>query len=184
MDDQDVVDEFINDRTWKQANTLFMAGELQYVLDDDTSVEQKQRIAYLTDYWNRLPNFYAEGGRGWWAGLSSNIVKGMADPLNYVGGFLGGQVVKQGIKTAGKEVIEKAVQNQIMKKAVVKGTGITVAADATVFGGADAILQSTEKQIGLRENYDPLRTGYAMVIGAGTTVLPSALGSYFVGKKY
>ena len=58
-----VVDKFISDRTWKQANTLFMAGELQYVLDDDTSVEQKQRIAYLTDYWNRLPNFYAEGGR-------------------------------------------------------------------------------------------------------------------------
>ena len=183
MDDQDVIDEFISDRTWKQANTLSMGGELKYVLDDDTSVEQKQRLAYLTDYWSRLPNFYAEGGRGYWAGLSSNIMAGMADPLNYVGGFIGGQVVKQGVKTAGKEIIEKAVQNQIMKKAVVKGTGITVAADATVFGGADAILQSTEKEIGLRENYDPLRTGYAMVIGAGTTVLPSALGSYFVGKK-
>ena len=183
MDDRDVVDEFISDRTWKQANTLYMGGELKYVMDDDTSVEQKERIGYLMNYWNKLPNFYAEGGRGWWAGLSSNIMAGVADPLNYVGGFIGGQVVKQGVKSAGKEIIEKAVQNQIMKKAVVKGTGITVAADATVFGGADAILQSTEKALDMRTEYDLSRTAYSMIIGAGTTVLPAGLGNYFIGKK-
>ena len=180
---KDVIDEFISDRTWKQAHTLSMAGELKYVMDDDTSGEQKQRLAYLTDYWSRLPNFYAEGGRGWAKGLSSNIMAGMADPLNYVGGFIGGQVVKQGIKTAGKEIIKKSVQKEILKKSVIKGTGLTVAADATIFGGADALIQNTEKEIGLRDEYDISRTGYAAVIGAGTTILPSALGSYFVGKR-
>ena len=183
MSDKDVIDEFVNDRTWKQANTLFMAGELKYVLDDDTSVEQKQRISYLMNYWNQLPNFYAEGGRGWWKGLSSNIIKGMADPLNYVGGFLGGQVVKQGVKTAGKEVLNKAVQKEILTKAVVKGTGITMAADATLFGGADAIMQSTEMELGMRKEYNPMQTGYAVVVGAGTTLLPSIASNYFVGKK-
>ena len=169
---KDVIDEFISDRTWKQAHTLSMAGELKYVMDDDTSGEQKQRLAYLTDYWSRLPNFYAEGGRGWAKGLSSNIMAGMADPLNYVGGFIGGQVVKQGIKTAGKEIIKKSVQKEILKKSVIKGTGLTVAADATIFGGADALIQNTEKEIGLRDEYDISSTGYAAVIGAGTTILP------------
>ena len=180
---RDVVDEFVSDRTWKQAHTLSMTGELLYVLNDDTSVEQRQRLSYLQNYWNSLPNFYAEGGRGWWAGLSSNIVAGMADPLNYVGGFVGGQVAKQTMKAAGKEIVKKAVQKKLKTQAVVKGTGIAMVADATIFGGADAILQSTEKEIGMREQYDPLRTGYASVLGAGTTLLPSIAGAYFAGKR-
>ena len=180
---RDVVDEFVSDRTWKQAHTLSMTGELLYVLNDDTSVEQRQRLSYLQNYWNSLPNFYAEGGRGWWAGLSSNIVAGMADPLNYVGGFLGGQVAKKTMQAAGKEIVKKAVQKKLKTQAVVKGTGIAMVADATIFGGADAILQSTEKEIGMREQYDPLRTGYAVVMGAGTTLLPSIAGSYFAGKR-
>ena len=80
---EDVVDEFISDRTWKQANTLSMMGELKYALNEETDVNQKERLAYLMQYWSKLPNFYAEGGRGWWQGLSSNVAAGMADPLNY-----------------------------------------------------------------------------------------------------
>ena len=183
MTSRDIVDEFISDRTWKQAHTLSMAGELKYVLDDDTSTEQKQRLTYLQNYWNSLPNFYAEGGRGWWAGLSSNILAGMADPLNYVGGFVGGQVAKQTMKSAGKEIVKRAVQKKLKTQAVVKGTGIAMAADATIFGGADAVMQSTEKEIGMRTQYDPIRTGYSSILGAGTTLLPAIAGSYFAGKK-
>ena len=104
--EEDAVDEFISDRTWKQANTLHMMGELKYVLDADTDVKQKERLGYLMNYWQQLPNFYAEGGRGWWAGLSSNIGRGMADPLNYVGGVFGGLVVKQGVKQVGKDLLK------------------------------------------------------------------------------
>ena len=32
--DRDIVDKFVSDRTWKQANTLHMMGELKYVLDE------------------------------------------------------------------------------------------------------------------------------------------------------
>ncbi len=179
---EDAVDEFISDRTWKQANTLHMMGELKYVLDADTDVKQKERLGYLMNYWHQLPNFYAEGGRGWWAGLSSNIGRGMADPLNYVGGVFGGLVVKQGVKQVGKDLLKKSVQKKVTRDAAIKATGITAATDAAVFGGADAILQNTEMELGMRSEYDIGRTAQATVIGVGTTLLPTGVTSYFFAK--
>ena len=181
--DRDVVDKFISDRTWKQANTLHMMGELKYVLDAETDVKQKERLSYLTNYWTQLPNFYAEGGRGWFAGLSANIGRGMADPANYVGGIFAGQFVKQSVKQAGKELLKRSTQKQLVKEYALKATGITAAADSLVFGGADALIQSTEKEIGMRENYDPSRTGIAMVMGAGISVIPAGASSYFFAKS-
>ena len=32
--------------------------------------DQKARLAYLTRTWNKLPNFYQEGGRGFITGLA------------------------------------------------------------------------------------------------------------------
>ena len=113
--DRDVVDEFVSDRTWKQANTLHMMGELKYVLDEETDVKQKERLAYLTDYWSQLPNFYAEGGRGWWKGLSSNISRAMADPANYVGGIFAGQFVKQGVKKQEKNYLNVVRKNNLLR---------------------------------------------------------------------
>jgi hypothetical protein len=184
-DAEDVIDEFVSDRTWKQANTLSMMNELDYVLSKDTDVKQKERLAYLMQYWNQLPNFYQEGGRGWWAGLSANIGRGMVDPLNYVGGFLGGQVVKQGVKKAGQELLKKSVQKKVIRDATVKGAGLMAATDATIFGGADAILQKTEMEVGMREqgNYDLSRTGVSMITGAGVSIAPAALGAFGAAKR-
>ncbi len=184
-DAEDVIDEFVSDRTWKQANTLSMMDELDYVLSKDTDVKQKERLAYLMQYWNQLPNFYQEGGRGWWAGLSANIGRGMIDPLNYVGGFLGGQVVKQGVKKAGQELLKKSVQKKVIRDATVKGTGLMAATDATIFGGADAILQKTEMEVGMREqgNYDLSRVGTSMITGAGVSIAPAALGAFGAAKR-
>ena len=179
---EDVVDEFISDRTWKQANTLSMMGELKYALNEETDVNQKERLAYLMQYWSKLPNFYAEGGRGWWQGLSSNVAAGMADPLNYVGGIFGGMVVKQGAKQVGKELLKKSVQKQVTKQTAIRATGVTAATDAAVFGGADAILQNTEMELGMRNEYDIGRTGVATVIGVGTTLLPTGVTSFFAAK--
>ena len=184
-DAEDVIDEFVSDRTWKQANTLSMMNELDYVLSKDTDVKQKERLAYLMQYWNQLPNFYQEGGRGWWAGLSANIGRGMVDPLNYVGGFLGGQVVKQGVKKAGQELLKKSVQKKVIRDATIKGAGLMAATDATIFGGADAILQKTEMEVGMREqgNYDLSRVGTSMITGAGVSIAPAALGAFGAAKR-
>ena len=70
-DDKDVVDEFISDRTWKQSNIASIASEYIDIqkLDDN----QRGNLAYLQNYWNSLPNFYEEGGRGWAKGIFSNL---------------------------------------------------------------------------------------------------------------
>ena len=41
-----------------------MGAELAYVKGDDVTNDQKSRLAYLTRYWDELPDFYEEGGRG------------------------------------------------------------------------------------------------------------------------
>ena len=182
-DAEDAIDEFISDRTWKQSNTLSMMDELNYVLSNETDVQQKQRLSYLMQYWSQLPNFYQEGGRGWWDGISSNVLRGMADPLNYVGGIFGGQLVKQGVKKAGQELLKKSVNKKVVRDAAIKGTGLAVATDATIFGGADAILQKTEMEVGMRDKYDPTRTAYSAIIGAGTTIVPTGVSNYFLATK-
>ena len=69
--DEDVVDEFISDRTWKQANITSIGKE--YVTIQGLDESQKKNLAYLQNYWNQLPNFYEEGGRGWVGGIYSNL---------------------------------------------------------------------------------------------------------------
>ena len=41
-----------------------MAKEFSYITGENAGDDQKGRLAYLTKYWDNLPNFYEEGGRG------------------------------------------------------------------------------------------------------------------------
>ena len=61
---KEAVDKFISDRTWNQANSITMAKEFSYITGENAGDDQKGRLAYLTKYWDDLPNFYEEGGRG------------------------------------------------------------------------------------------------------------------------
>ena len=58
---KDVVDEYINDRTWKQANITSAFTELAQV--SGMKKDQLGRLKYLTEYWYNLPNFWEDGGR-------------------------------------------------------------------------------------------------------------------------
>ena len=60
----ELVDYFIDDRTWKQANSYSIGKELLYATSDAVSLDQKRRLKYLTEYWNNLANFWQDGGRG------------------------------------------------------------------------------------------------------------------------
>ena len=68
--DRDVVDEFIGDRTWKQANIVSVASE--YIDIKGLDEQRREDLAYLQDYWSKLPSFYETGGRGWAGGIFSN----------------------------------------------------------------------------------------------------------------
>ena len=118
-DDKEAVDKFISDRTWKQANTLAMGKEFAYVTGKNFTEDQKARLSYLTRYWEELPDFYEEGGRGA-SGFFANLGVGILDPLNIIGAGAGGIVSKGVLRKAGQEVIKSQVKKKAGKKVVEK----------------------------------------------------------------
>ena len=114
--DREAIDKFISDRTWNQANTLAMGKEFIYVTGNDFTNDQRARLSYLTRYWDELPNFYEEGGRGFISGVAQNLKVGILDPLNIIGVGTAGIVTKGVLKKAGQEVIESQLKKQTKKK--------------------------------------------------------------------
>ena len=204
--DEDVIDEFIADRTWKQANITSVASEFIDIRGLDT--KQKENLAYLQNYWNELPSFYEEGGRGWANGIWSNLWRGFLDPANVASLGFGALVTKTAGKKAASEVLKKTLQSKtikektkkrlqkelieaqsaITKKPILKqtaiATGATVGFDASLFTGADIVAQQSEKNIGLRDKIDLKRAGTVGIIGGGISVLPSGFFSYSAVKEF
>ena len=114
--DREAIDKFISDRTWNQANTLAMGKEFIYVTGNDFTNDQRARLSYLTRYWDELPNFYEEGGRGFISGVAQNLKVGILDPLNIIGVGVGGIVSKGVAKKAGQELIKSQLKKQTKKK--------------------------------------------------------------------
>ena len=179
--DAGVVDKFINDRTWKQANTYSIGKELIYATSESVSDDQKRRLAYLTDYWDALPNFYEAGGRGYIDGIISNFVKGVVDPTN----LLGPGVAKATIGTAVSQAAKKGVDittKSVLRKSLVYGTGAMFATDAAVGASVDLAIQATEKELQLRNTYDPKRMFTSAIIQGGIGILPGLPYTYGAAK--
>ena len=199
-EDKEAVDKFISDRTWKQANSLSMGEEFAYITGDNVTNDQKSRLAYLTRYWDELPNFYEEGGRGA-KGFFKNLGIGLLDPITYIGLGVGG-VVSKSIMTAGaKEVVKSQIKKGVAKKtvakeilnspeefaklatkrkreALIKGSGSMALVDGAGFGTMDIANQTVEKEIGLRETLDPVRTGTVALTAGGLGFFVGVGGGY------
>ena len=199
-DDKTAIDKFISDRTWKQANSLAMGAELAYITGDDVTNDQKSRLAYLTRYWDELPNFYEEGGRGA-KGFFKNLGVGLLDPITYIGLGVGG-VVSRGVMTAGaKEIVKSQIKKGVAKKtvakeilnsptefaklatkrkreALIKGSASMALVDGVGFGTMDISNQTVEKEIGLRETLDPVRTGTVALTAGGLGFFVGVGGGY------
>ena len=193
--DREAIDKFISDRTWKQSNTFSIGKEYKYITGN-AGADQKARLAYLTREWNRLPNFYEEGGRGF-EGLYKNLGVALLDPLNIIGGGIGGFVGKGVVKKAAGEAIKKSTQKQVGKEVAkdiitdpetlaslsskiktkqILTTSTTVGAvDAVGFAAADIAAQTTEKEIGIREKLDPKRTALVSIGAFGTSFISTGL---------
>jgi len=203
--DKEAVDKFISDRTWNQANTYQMGKEFLYVTGEDITEDQKARLSYLTRYWSELPNFYEEGGLGA-KQFFKNIGIGVLDPLNLLGGFVSGVVGKQVLKKAGQEVIKSQVKKGVTKKtiakevlnspeqlaelsskatkeATIKGALSMAGVEGAGFGTIDIANQLVEKDIGLRETLDPVRTGTIALTASGLGLFVGA-GGGFLGSKF
>ena len=107
--EEEAIDKFIADRTWKQANTFSIGKEFAYITGSDVSQAQKSRLAYLTQTWHALPNFYEEGGRGF-SGFAANLGVALLDPLNIISGGIGGIVGRAAVGTAAKQVLKSATK--------------------------------------------------------------------------
>ncbi len=203
-DDKEAVDEFISDRTWNQANTFAMGKEFAYVTGDNITEDQKARLSYLTRYWDELPNFYEEGGRGA-SGFFANLGVGILDPINILGAGVGGQVAKGVLKKAGQEVIKSQVKKGIAKKtvskailnspeelaklsakakrnALIKGSGAMALVDGAGFGTIDIANQTVEKEIDLRQAIDPIRTGTIALTAGGLGFFVGTAGGWLGNK--
>jgi len=188
-DNKTAIDKFISDRTWNQANTFAMGAEFKYITGDNVTEDQKARLAYLTRYWDQLPNFYEEGGRGA-KGFFKNLGVGILDPINLIGAGVGGQVAKNVLKKAGQEVIKSQIKKGVVKKtvakevlnspevlkelsskaaknAIIKGSASMALVDGAGFGTIDIANQTVEKEIALRETLDPIRTGTVALTAGG-----------------
>jgi len=201
--DEDAINEYISDSTFRQANTLgAVFGDLSLVGIDDANARQKANLAYLLNYWQNLPNFYEEGGRGF-SGFLSNLGYSIIDPINLVGGVVGGVVAKK----AGQKVIEKGVAEIAKQAGKKKGTDIILkenfvkeqasklartkllqsaagiaSVDAAGLAISDVFAQTTEKEVGLIQSLSPLRTGTVAVAGAGLSFFASA-GTGYITKN-
>ena len=195
---EEVIKYWMSDRTWKQTNTVSMSKELMFVTDDDANLKQLGNLKYLTEKWDQQPMFF----RGAFETLYSNVSRALVDPLNLVGGLFYGQFAK----AAGKKAFQKILSDQIKKqgakklsvgeasiqaskaanKAKLMGAlegGLKVAGiDAAFMGGADIVLQNTEKQLGMRDAIDPYRVGTAAIVG-GTFSFASTSGVAFTLSK-
>ena len=185
-DDKEAIDYYINDRTWKQANVVSIGKEFSYITGKDFKQDQLQRYAYLTKYWDDLPNMFQEGGGT--AGqrffrFGKNLFYAIADPINIIGIGIGGQVAKQAAKKAAAESIKSLTKKQLAKqitsgeigkigkkaalKAGLTGIAATATVDSLALGGADVARQFTEMEVNPEQKYDPLRTGTVAIATFG-----------------
>ena len=173
QNNDELIDHFIDDRTWKQANSWSIGKELIYATSDAVSIDQKRRLKYLTEYWNDLPNFWQDGGRGYVSGIVSNFSKGIVDPTNIIGPVVAGQVIKQIAKKGG---------SHLLTKAVVSGVAAESAADATIGSSVDAVIQKTEQELGISTKFDWQRNFTVAALVGGVSIIPGLPTTYFYAK--
>ena len=185
---QDIVDYFVSDRTWKQSNVTSIATELLYVKglsgeDVDPkqkkeNVEQMQRMFYAMNYWHNLPWFKDRSGWDITKRVGHNLLAGTFDWTNI--GSVG--VGIWATKTAGKKAVAQMTAftvSQYLKKYAGKTITPMVAFDVGAMGTADIMAQNTQIEIGMRDNIDIGQTGTIMVVAGGVSLpISSAVGFY------
>lgn len=181
--DEELVEKFYSDRTWRNVNTIAMGVDVKdaYSMSEDQSI----LLAKIQKLYDALPNFYEKGGRGL-AGLGQNLLAGIADPMNLVGFGAGGQVAKQAMRQGARQLMEKAgtttltkdMRAKVVRNAVKEGfkAGAKTQAleEAAIGGVQDAILQTRNKELGLQDEYYQTQM-------LGSAAMGGAMGGAFGG---
>jgi hypothetical protein len=157
---KDAVEEMLSRGSWRQANTVSMGRDLARSATE--TPEQREDHAFLNKKYDELPFFWQKGGRGAY-GLADTIVKGIPDPIN----FLGGPITKGAAWLLGKAGATAAPRIAATVGGRIAGTAT---ADAGLSAGANVLQQANERELGMRDDYSATEAGVAGLIGAGAEV--------------
>lgn len=158
LSQREAVSKFIEDRTWRQANTV--SGIRDLVGGRNMEPEQQQRLGYLRQYWESLPNVYQEGGRGI-PGVAVNLAAGVIDPT-----IIAGPLAARALSAVTGRALGVPAQ-----------VGITAVTDAAVSSGSNIASQATDVATGNRESISLPEAGLAGVAGAGASVLGNVVAA-------
>ena len=136
MEEEKVVEDFVEHMRWFNANTVSTAGEVRFIGKADAANKTKARKAY--QIYDQLGNvFVNDGAMGAVEGVWDYITAAAVDPTNYLGILTGGTArvaaggvsaagkatVKELVKKAGKEALESGATKEAAQKAA-KEAGI------------------------------------------------------------
>lgn len=169
----DLVDKFFSDQTWELLN-VGSAVKGAYEASQ-ASADQKSRMNRIQQVYNRLPNFYEEGGRGTLDMLGDAIPAVIADPTNLLAPL-------KGMATAGNAArIAATTGKNAMAAGIKQGVKRGAATEALITGGQEAVIntasQIRDQELGLRDDFSLTELGATTAFGAGTGgVLGGVLG--------
>ena len=185
---EELIEVFYDDRIYANNNTLAISADLAQVMS--MTDEEKQDYAYLSRLYQNLPAWWNDKERSFPDAMLTYGAALIVDPINLIGFGVGGQAAKQVYKQAVTKSLQGLVKSQITKevlegaakeasqqgltRAVVEGAVKTGGVSAAIAGGHDAMLQATELEAGLAEDWSLWRS--AVAVGAG-----GVLGSVFGG---
>ncbi len=150
MSDEDLVEEFYSDKTWGMLNTI-SAGKRAYETIS-ASPEQQERMRRLDGLYEKLPNFWQEGGRGVLPALADGTAAVIFDPINIIPGGKALQAGAMAAKAGGKSVGLGRVAWEGAKTGGKYEAGIG-AGQEVLMGAAD---QTRDINLGYRDEYSQL----------------------------
>tara|TARA_R100001509_G_scaffold44585_2_gene24228 strand:- start:605 stop:10186 length:9582 start_codon:yes stop_codon:yes gene_type:complete len=165
--DQEYLDEFYEDATWRDLNTAGAVIGATYTAGE--SKETRARAKRLEQAWRQLPMFWQEGGRGF-ASAAPDIAKAIIlDPVNLipvVGAYgKAANVAKAAYLagTAGREATKAGIKSGIIT-AGVQEAGIGALAEGVI----STANQIRDVQLGLEDEVSLGRVAKDAVIGGAT----------------
>jgi len=186
---RDAVNDFLSRRRAFEDNII---GTANYA-DDWTGLsdEGKQKFANVYQQVEEMPGIFEEGGAPLASGLKDHILYSISDPTNILGAV--GGIFTGGAATAGtfaaKEAAKRGVQSLLKNRLraavsapVLKAAGVDAAVSGLGGSAREALIQNTEKDVGVRDEYDPMMIaatgvveGPASVIGGGALGLTARI---------
>jgi hypothetical protein len=153
LSDDDLIEEFYSDRTWRNNNTVSMARDLYEANTADAP--QAQRLARIQKVWENAPT------RDFFDALPDYAGALLLDPVNLLGGAgaaAGGVKAAMAGKTGWRAAAEVAKRAAVTEAAV----------NAPIAGGQDLLMQARAKEVGAQDEINLTQAAGSAVVGGLT----------------